>query len=147
MPKTKKSKSSQNSNISDTLVLPLTKANLELLGFKEVSPAKPAKPAKPKKTRKTSTAQINKEKAFYNTRLNEFNEGEHMEVYYLLEKIAKRKYHKNEELAAFQEDFYQNFIKNKNLPGRRKFKSEDIEECDNKLKKLRAKADMAQLAK
>lgn len=93
----------------------LTEQNLIALNFKEASSIaviKETKPKAPRKPAKMSEEQRNKRIAEYQDYWTGFINDYDAEIYAKLEKIAKKQYSKDEELANFEEQFYQNFIMN-----------------------------------
>lgn len=65
-----------------------------------------------KSNRKISDKHFNKLVAiYYNIYLEPFKNNTHNQIYNLLQNIAKKKYYKDEKFAAFQEDFFQDFLR------------------------------------
>jgi len=94
----------------------LTKDNLMKMGLRPPTPKKET-PVKRKPTRIRNTPKnmsdkiFEREKSYYDIYLEDFKNAIHNEIYDFLEKIAKRKYSKYENMKEFQEEFYQNFMK------------------------------------
>lgn len=64
---------------------------------------------------KMSDKYFNKLVTIYNKiYLQAYHDNINNDIYHLLKNIAKKKYFKNERFAKFQEDFFQDFIKDKN---------------------------------
>ena len=99
---TKKSKMEQ---------LSLTKHNLIALGLNPVHEQVSIKEIKEKTTRKMSDKEREKTKNAYKLWLDDFITGDNNEIYENLHNIAKKKYSKDAQLAEFQEQFLQDFIK------------------------------------
>lgn len=93
--------------------LALTVENLNAINPEPVVAEKPKAKAKAApKPRKMTDEQRNKLIANYREYWDSFINNEHNEIYVMLRKIAKKQYSKDEELAKFEEEFYQHFMAN-----------------------------------
>lgn len=69
-------------------------------------------PTKPKSSKKAGNTRLQTLKEQYEKSKEAFVNGSDNVIYKLMENIAKKKYYKDEECAAFQEEFYQDFMQN-----------------------------------
>jgi len=76
------------------------------------APATAPVPTQDKKSKKGVNTRLQNLKEQYEKSKTEFTNGSNNDIYKLMENIAKKKYYKDEECAAYQEEFYQDFIQN-----------------------------------
>jgi hypothetical protein len=69
-------------------------------------------PTSAKVPKKSVNKRLQNMKEQYEKAKEDFVSGNNSEIYNLMENIAKKKYYKDEECAAYQEEFYQDFMQN-----------------------------------
>lgn len=122
LPPAKKPRASRKkASASDTKIkkprAPRKKATPQETASESASETKVKKPRAPrKKAEEGNTNKVNKRlqalKDEYELLKSQYINGETNRIYHVLENVAKKKYYKDTECAEFQEEFFQDFMKN-----------------------------------